>query len=106
MEPGPLPGAEAHGGLSAVRGRVSASAASPSHWCRLSCSAFVAPWAFLAGLVILSGHTSLLAEEGPWWGGGKGKGQGCTVGGILFPTRVAVIKPQNAGDWKLAVVMK
>lgn len=72
MEPGLLPRAEAYGGLSAAWGWLSACAASPSHRCRLSCSASVAPWAFLAGLVILHGHTSLLADEGPWRGGGKG----------------------------------
>jgi len=65
MEPGLLPSAEAHGGLSAAWGRVSASAASPSHRCQLSRSASVAPWAFLTCLVILSGRASPLAEEGP-----------------------------------------
>lgn len=66
MEPGPLSRAEAHGGLSAARGWVSASAASPSHLYQLSCSAVVTPRAFLADLVILGGHTSLLGEEAPW----------------------------------------
>lgn len=36
----------------------------------------------------------------------KVKDNACTMEGILFSTQVAVIKLQNAGDWKLIVVMK
>lgn len=61
---------------------------------------------FLAGLVTPSGCTSLLAGQGPLQVGGEGKGRVCTMMGILFPTQVAVIKPQKAGGWKLTVFTK
>lgn len=102
----PLPRAVAHGGLSAVWRWVPTSAATLSHRYWLIPFTSVAPWAFLAGLVIPSGCTSLLAGQGPLQVGGEGKGRVCTMMGILFPTQVAVIKPQNAGGWKLTVFTK